>query len=100
MPTVEASRASHAGRKIKSRIILSLCVLAAAFGIVWLFLILAELVWKGLAGLNVDIFTQNTPPPHEDGGGLLNAIYGSLVMTLLGVLIGTPLGILSGTYMA
>ncbi len=45
------------------------------------------------------LFTQMTPPPGSQGG-LLNAIYGSAVMTLLGILIGSPIGVLAGTYLA
>jgi phosphate transport system permease protein len=52
-----------------------------------------------VAGLSGRIFTQMTPPPGGQGG-LLNAIYGSGVMTLLGILIGSPVGVLAGTYLA
>jgi phosphate transport system permease protein len=45
------------------------------------------------------VFTEMTPPPGSEGG-LLNAIYGSAVMTLLGILIGSPIGVLAGTYLA
>jgi len=56
--------------------------------------------WNGFAGLNLDVFTQDTPGPNTEGGGLRNALVGSLIMTALGVGIGTPIGILAGTYMA
>ncbi len=72
---------------------------AAAFGLTWLFLILAVLFWQGFAGLSLAVFTQMTPPPGA-AGGLLNAIAGSLIMTVIGVAVGTPLGILAGTYLA
>jgi phosphate transport system permease protein len=49
--------------------------------------------------MSVQLFTQMTPPPGS-AGGLLNAIYGSVVMTVLGMLIGAPIGILAGTYLA
>ncbi len=78
---------------------MGLSVAAAAFGLTWLFLILAVLLWKGFAGLSLAVFTQMTPPPGSDGG-LLNAIVGSLIMTTIGVAIGTPLGLLAGTYLA
>jgi phosphate transport system permease protein len=78
---------------------LSLCYASAAFGLGWLIVILATLLWQGVSGLSVAVFTQMTPPPGASGG-LLNAIVGSLIMTVLGVAIGTPLGILAGTYMA
>jgi phosphate transport system permease protein len=68
-------------------------------GLGWLVLILGSLVYQGLSGLSLAVFTEVTPPPNADGG-LLNAIVGSLMMTALAVLIGTPVGILAGTYMA
>lgn len=88
-----------ASRRRSNSIFLALCLAAALFGLVFLVLILASLVWHGLAGLRPAVFTQTTPPPGSTGG-LINAIYGSLVMTVIGVAIGTPIGILSGTYMA
>jgi phosphate transport system permease protein len=72
---------------------------ATLFGLSWLVLILAVLLWKGFGGLSLAVFTEMTPPPGA-AGGLLNPIMGSLVMTFLAVIIGTPLGILAGTYMA
>ncbi|MFI4980277.1 MAG: phosphate ABC transporter permease PstA, partial [Nevskiales bacterium] len=57
------------------------------------------LLYKGLGGVSWAVFSQNTPPPGS-AGGLLNAIYGSVVMTLIGTALGTPVGILAGTYMA
>ena len=86
-------------RLAKNRIWLGLSIGAAAFGLFWLVLILGTLIWNGVAGLSVDVFTQMTPPPGS-AGGLLNAIAGSLVMTVLAVAIGTPVGVLAGTYMA
>ena len=76
-----------------------LCWGAALFGLSWLFLILAALVYEGGRGLTLDVFTQMTPPPGA-AGGLLNAIAGSLIMTVVGVAIGAPVGLLAGTYMA
>lgn len=72
---------------------------ATAFGLGWLVLILGQLLWEGLSGLSLQVFTEMTPPPGGSGG-LLNPIVGSLIMTTLAVLIGTPIGILAGTYMA
>jgi len=60
---------------------------------------LGALLWKGFSGLSVAVFTQMTPPPGSKGG-LLNPIFGSLILTILAVAIGTPIGILAGTYMA
>src|SRR3546814_13761394 len=72
---------------------------AAAAGMIALVWILATLFLKGPAGVSLAVFTQMTPPPGS-AGGLLNAMFGSLVQTLIATLIGTPVGILAGTYMA
>jgi phosphate transport system permease protein len=72
---------------------------ATLFGLGWLVLILGALLWKGFGGLSVAVFTQMTPPPGSSGG-LLNPIFGSLILTTIAVLIGTQIGILAGTYMA
>ena len=93
------NRSHYAARSRSNAIVMALCYAATAFGLAFLALILATLVWRGLAGLNLAVFTQMTPPPGN-AGGLLNAIMGSLVMTCLAVAIGTPVGMLAGTYMA
>ncbi len=91
--------ALYNSRRRADMIGLGLCYASTAFGLGWLIIILATLLWQGFSGLSVAVFTQMTPPPGSSGG-LLNAIVGSLIMTVLGVCIGTPLGILAGTYMA
>jgi phosphate transport system permease protein len=78
---------------------LSLSLAATLLGLGWLVLILAVLLWEGFSGLSLAVFTEMTPPPGADGG-LLNPIFGSLILTVLAVLIGTPIGMLAGTYMA
>ena len=78
---------------------LIISVLAMLFGLFWLCWILWTLLENGLPALTPLVFAQMTPPPGSDGG-LLNAIFGSLMMTLVGTLIGTPIGILAGTYLA
>jgi len=72
---------------------------AAIFGLLWLVWILWTTVSKGVAHLNLDLFTMMTPPP-EERGGLLNAFFGSAVISLLAIAIGTPLGVAAGTYLA
>jgi phosphate transport system permease protein len=89
----------YAGRRRRNAIIMALCLMAALLGILILTIILSTLFFKGLSGISLSVFTQNTPPPGGEGG-LLNAIVGSLIITGLAVLIGTPVGILGGTYMA
>jgi phosphate transport system permease protein len=89
----------YAARRRSNTIAMALSVVATAFGLGWLVLILGVLLWEGFGGLSLKVFTEMTPPPGQDGG-LLNPIIGSLILTVLAVVIGTPLGILAGTYMA
>ena len=89
----------YASRRRRNAIYKFLALAATGFGLGWLVLILGVLLYNGVGGLSLAVFTQNTPPPGSDGG-LLNAIFGSLMMTILAVLIGTPIGLLAGTYMA
>jgi phosphate transport system permease protein len=89
----------YAGRRRRNVIAMSLSLAATAFGLGWLVLILGALLWEGFSGLSLAVFTEMTPPPGA-AGGLLNPIWGSLMLTVLAVLIGTPIGILAGTYMA
>ncbi len=91
--------ASYAARRRTNAFFLGLSVGAALLGIVALVFILSALLWNGVAGLSPAVFTQMTPPPGS-AGGLLNAIYGSIVMTTIGLVIGAPLGLMAGTYMA
>src|SRR6202790_4101227 len=86
-------------RKAKNAIFLSLSLLATLAGLACLAAILWTLISHGLAGMSWHLFTQMTPPPGNEGG-LLNALYGSGVMTLLGILIGSPIGVLAGAYPA
>ena len=78
---------------------MSLSIIATVLGLGWLVLILGSLVFEGVSGMSLAVFTEMTPPPGADGG-LLNPIVGSLMLTVLAVLIGTPIGIMAGTYMA
>src|ERR1700686_5445488 len=89
----------RAYRKAKNAVFLSLSLLATLVGLACLAAILWTLISHGLAGMSWHLFAQMTPPPGSEGG-LLNALYGSGVMTLLGISIGSPIGILAGTYLA
>jgi phosphate transport system permease protein len=82
------------------RIGIMLSFLAMAVGIFFLMWILFTLVVKGAGALSVAMFTQTTPAPGNEGGGLINAIVGSLMMVGAAVLISTPIGILAGIYLA
>src|SRR5260370_36294225 len=90
----------YASRRRSDIVVKFLCLGAALFGVTWLALILFTLFYNGLAGLNLQVFTQNTPPPGSTEGGLMNAIIGSIIMTGIGVGIGAPLGLFAGTYLA
>jgi phosphate transport system permease protein len=89
----------YASRRRRNIIAMTLSLTATAFGLGWLVLILGVLLWEGFSGLSLRVFTEMTPPPGS-AGGLLNPIFGSLILTVLAVMIGTPIGILAGTYMA
>jgi phosphate transport system permease protein len=89
----------YAARRRRNGIMLSLSLAATVAGLGWLVVILAVLLWEGLSGLSLAVFTEMTPPPGAEGG-LLNPIVGSLILTVLAVIIGTPIGMLAGTYMA
>jgi phosphate transport system permease protein len=86
-------------RKLINALALGLSGAATAVGLFFLGAILWTLIRNGLAGVSLTLFTAMTPPPGSSGG-LLNAIYGSVVMTLIGILIGGPIGMLAGTYLA
>ncbi|HUN73385.1 MAG TPA: phosphate ABC transporter permease PstA [Steroidobacteraceae bacterium] len=87
-------------RKVINVLALALSGVATSIGLAFLGAILWTLLSQGLAGFSISLFTGMTPPPGSDGGGLLNAIYGSVAMTLLGILMGAPIGVLAGTYLA
>lgn len=89
-----------ARRKLTNRVALTLSMSAMAFGLFWLGWILWTVFGLGLSGLSLTLFTEMTPPPGDEVGGLLNAIVGSLIMVVLATLVGTPIGILAGVYLA
>ena len=76
---------------------LSMC--AMALGLTVLLWILFVLFSNGIAALDWNLFTKDTPAPGTEGGGLRNAIVGSLMMVGLSVLVSTPIGILAGIYL-
>ena len=87
-------------RKLTNVAALALSVAATSVGLMFLGAILWTLLKNGLSGMSLHLFTQMTPPPGSEGGGLLNAIFGSAVMTVIGIAVGAPLGVLAGTYLA
>ncbi|MBT9491318.1 MAG: phosphate ABC transporter permease PstA [Paucibacter sp.] len=92
--------AMHGKRKRVNAMALTLSLGAMAFGLFWLMWILFETVVLGIGGLQLATFTEMTPPPMADTGGLANAIFGSIVMVGYATLLGTPIGIMAGIYLA
>ncbi|NHZ87806.1 phosphate ABC transporter permease PstA [Massilia sp. CCM 8733] len=84
----------------KHRIGIALSVLAMSVGLIFLMWILSTLLIKGFAGVSLDLFLNDTPGPDSEGGGLRNAILGSLMIVGLATFISTPVGILAGVYLA
>jgi phosphate transport system permease protein len=95
-----ARLALHRRRKRVNALALTLSLAAMAFGLVWLVWILVETTRLGLGGLSLALFTEMTPPPQAETGGLANAIFGSLLMVGLATAIGTPVGVMAGVYLA
>ena len=89
-----------AGRKRLNYIALALSLAAMAFGVFWLIWILWETLRLGVGGLALATFTEMTPPPNEEGGGIANAIFGSLVMVGMATFVGTPIGVMAGIHLA
>ncbi len=93
------ANALYAGRRARNGLWAAFCYAATAFGLAWLALILGALLWKGVGGLSIDVFTKMTAPPGVRGG-LLNSIVGSLIQTAIGLALAAPIGVLAGTYLA
>jgi len=95
-----AKLAVYRSRKRVNRVALTLSLGAMAFGLVWLIWILVQTVVLGIGGISLSLFTEMTPPPQADVGGLANAIYGSVLIASAATAIGTPVGIMAGIYLA
>jgi phosphate transport system permease protein len=89
---------TYSGRRTGNIVAMVLAVAAAVLGLFFLFVILFTLLYQGFSAISPQMFTESTPPPGE-AGGLLNAIFGSVVMTVIAVVVATPIGILAGTYL-
>ena len=99
MKTV-ATNPVYRKRLLAHRVGIALSVFAMGIGLAFLAWILATLLIKGFGGLSPLLFTADTPAPGSEGGGLRNAIWGSLMMVGLSTLVSTPIGILAGIYLA
>ena len=87
-------------RKLSNAVGLTLSMGSMVLGLAVLLWILYVLLSNGLAALDLNMFTQDTPAPGSEGGGLRNAIVGSLLMVGATVLFATPIGIFAGVYLA
>ncbi len=96
----KSDNAIYRRRLARHRIGITLSVLAMAFGVSFLMWILAVLVINGVGAIDIAMFTHTTPAPGSEGGGLMNAIVGSLMMVGAATLISTPIGIFAGIYLA
>ena len=96
---MEYNQSLYGKRRRANLIGLSLSLFAMALGLVVLLWILIVLFGNGLAAIDWNLFTQDTPAPGTEGGGLRNAIVGSLMIVGLAVLVSTPIGILAGIYL-
>ncbi|TXI13336.1 MAG: phosphate ABC transporter permease PstA [Polynucleobacter sp.] len=92
--------AIYAKRKRSNFIGLSLSMIAMALGMIFLFWILGVLLVKGLSSVDLNMFVASTPAPGSEGGGLANAIVGSLLIVVSCTLISTPIGVLAGIYLS
>jgi phosphate transport system permease protein len=97
---MEVNQSLYASRRRANWFGLTLSMSAMALGLTVLLWILWVLFSNGIAGLDSNIFTADTPAPGTEGGGLRNALLGSLMIVGLAVLVSTPIGILAGVYLA
>ena len=101
LSSIDAGRLRmHGQRKRMNVVALALSLAAMSFGMFWLAWILFETIRLGIGGIALSVFTEMTPPPQAETGGLANAIAGSVVMVGLATLLGTPIGVMCGIYLA
>lgn len=87
-------------RRVADRVMKLACLAATALGVVVLGWILLMVAIEGVRGFSTALFIAPTPGPGSAGGGLANAMLGSLVLSMLGIGVATPVGVLAGTYLA
>jgi len=97
---MEFNQELYRSRRRSNLVGLSLSMGSMVLGLAVLLWILVVLFTNGLAALDWNMFTQSTPAPGTEGGGLANAIVGSLMMVGFSVLVSTPIGVLAGVYLA
>ncbi len=100
MNTSNFNQAIYNKRKRSNWIGLSLSMGAMVLGMIFLLWILSVLFIKGFSAIDLNMFTHSTPAPGSDGGGLANAIVGSLLIVTTCTLISTPIGVMAGIYLS
>ena len=94
------NQALYTKRKRSNFIGLTLSMISMALGMIFLLWILMILFYKGFSAIDLNMFTQSTPAPGTEGGGLANAIVGSLMIVISCTLISTPIGVMAGIYLS
>src|SRR5437660_4710772 len=89
-----------ARRKLLSSAFVAFCALSVLIALVPLAFILFFVVTQGIRAINLDFFTQMPKPVGEPGGGMANAIAGTLMVSGLAALMAVPIGVVSGIYMS
>ncbi|KQP47306.1 phosphate ABC transporter permease PstA [Methylobacterium sp. Leaf106] len=98
-PPLKASRV-RSSRRVADKLLIVGSTVATLIGIVVLGSILLMLIVEGVKGFSPLLFSEPTPGPGSEGGGIANAILGSVVLTFIGIVIATPVGVMAGTYLA
>lgn len=99
-PALQVGGSIYKTRKLKDVLVRGTCVVFTLLALVPLFSVLYYLTVRGIGGLNLAFFTELPKPVGEEGGGMANAIVGTLQMVGLACLFGVPPGMLAGTYLA
>jgi phosphate transport system permease protein len=94
------NQAIYSKRKRANFIGLTLSMISMTVGMIFLLWILSILFYKGFSAIDLNMFIQSTPAPGTDGGGLANAIVGSLMIVISCTLISTPIGVMAGIYLS
>jgi phosphate transport system permease protein len=88
------------GRRVTNLLVSIWAVISAIIGICALFWIITEVVLRGFGAISGEFFTSLPTPPGVAGGGMVNAIYGTAMMTLMATLMAVPIGLLGGIFLA
>lgn len=86
-------------RRFKNMLALSMSAFSMLIALFWLGWILFTIIKLGLSGISIALFTEMTPPPGVNGGGLCNAIIGSLILVVISTSIAMPIGVMAGIYL-